>query len=158
MKFSATPKPNINKPIAVVKWAIGTLILLIGTQTNGNTTIFTVQDLSFEDGIAGFQQSITTPPDNYRAAIFGATGDALAVVTVYVVQNEIDMVNLDNLREGDITINNFITGGSIDNDGRGVIDSEGNLDGIQVGATANISSNADAGRYRGSATMRITYL
>lgn len=122
------------------------------------TTISTINNLGFEPGIAGMSQILVTLPSDFRAAVFEASGEPWGVVTISVVEASIFMLNVDTANKADkIRVDQFQTGGSLDPQGRGVLNQYGVLDDIRVGANAEVTSKEQAGSYRGTATLRLVY-
>jgi len=125
---------------------------------NRRTKLKRVKNLGFDTAIANYRQRLVTLPSSDNAAVFEATGEAWGVVTISVVQNRIELVKRRKKGKGDpIIVNKFRTGGSLARNGRGVLDRFGYLSDIRIGAQANISAKSPPGKYRGRATVRLTY-
>ncbi|OUS04021.1 hypothetical protein A9Q81_06285 [Gammaproteobacteria bacterium 42_54_T18] len=151
--------PNGNLPFFSKHLAIPLLLTYPPMFTLDATTITEIQGLSFITGLVGFTQELTTSPTDNKAATFEASGDPWGVVTITVIDSSITLYTQTGSKgkKRRITVNNFTTGGTLDNSGHAVFDQNGYLDNIRVGATANIGAGTQAGDYSGSTTLRLVY-
>lgn len=119
-------------------------------------TIITVKDLEFQAAIAGIAQTITTPANSVYAATFSVTGDANQPITVSVQERRIRMANQD-FPSDRIRVRDWTFGGAISSNGTGVLDNNGQLSNIRLGASARVRRNLRPGHYSGSGTIRVVY-
>ena len=119
-------------------------------------------NLSFEDTLAGTEQTVVTLPSDDRAAIFSATGTPGEELVVEVVESTIQMrlggVGVAEDEIVDVHSFNIASDNPTFSGNQLKLDAQGESDFIRVGASADIDANDKPGDYIGQATMRITYL
>lgn len=116
------------------------------------------QALSFADTVSGVNSTVVTAAADGAAATFTATGEPSRAVTGSVVEASIDMItNVGATAQEVIVVDTFTTGGDLDGTGSGTFNASGALNNLQIGATANVSSDDIPGDYQGTATFRLVY-
>ena len=121
-------------------------------------TVTEVTSLVFPEQIAGTAQAVTITPDDTGAAQFNSAGEPSRNVTASILETSITMITGTGAAASQqIVVNNFSYGGSVAPDGTGAFELDGTLNGIRIGATANIDADDQSGNYVGTATFRLVY-
>ena len=116
------------------------------------------KDLTFDEVIAGSNQSLTTSPEDSKAVSFTAGGEPNSAVTASIVENSVTLISgLGEDSTTKITMDTFTMGGDLTIAGNGVFDANGVLSDLRVGATVHIEGEDQPGDYTATATFRVVY-
>lgn len=110
--------------------------------------------LKFPDTLAlGVPQNIVAQPSDPEAASFSISGKPESTIVASIVEPSLSM----SIASSTIIVDQFTFGGSANPDGTALLNKQGKLTGLTVGATANIPANPAAGVYSGTLTLRVVY-
>lgn len=114
--------------------------------------------LNFPSTTAGNSATVTTDPADTGSVHFVATGEPNAAITGTILENQVTLTTSDGLgSEKQITVDNFVTGGDMNESGLATFDENGALDNLRIGATAHIDADNIPGSYSTTATYRVVY-
>ncbi len=119
-----------------------------------------LHNLSFPVQVSGISINVIISASDGNAAVFNLTGEPNAAVQVSFVQNNFKILNTTtggNSPNEKIPVNSWTFGGSVNSSGVGVLDANGNLNNVRVGATAVVDSVDLGGVYLNSGTLRVVY-
>lgn len=115
-------------------------------------------DISFAELKAGKNARVTTRANDNSAIVFSASGQPNTSITATIVEDQITLVTGNGeSSEKQIVVNQFTTGGNLNQNGSATFDANGQLSDLRVGATAHVLASNQAGDYTSNATFRVVY-
>lgn len=132
-------------------------LIIIAISANAAPIVILEQKgLTLGAALAGFASTVVIAPTDADAAVFNASGDANAPVVASIVENSIVLTTGSGSGAAQqIVVDSWTFGGSLAADGTGVLDAQGQLTNIRIGATATVESDDIGGDYSASPTLRL---
>ncbi len=137
-------------------FALCTLCVLSAWAGAAPIVITEQKGLTLGNAVAGFAATLVIAPTDAGAAVFSASGDPNTPVIASIVEGSIVLTTGSGSGAGrQIVLDSWTFGGSLAADGTAVLDAQGKLSNMRVGATANIESDDIGGDYSASPTLRL---
>ena len=98
-------------------------------------------------------QNVTVSPGSTGAASFNVYGEHNRLVNASIVEPSASAT----IGSSTVVFDSFSCGGALSGACQATLDNSGYANGAEIGATAHIPANAQAGLYQGTLTFRVTY-